>query len=303
MRELPYFDSEALDFKQIIAMLERQGLIIGSEERALYVLGNVSYCRLKSYMIPFMDDRVTHHFRPGTTFEQVYALYAFDRRFRELIFHEMEKIEIAVRTRFGYTTARSEKGYWFTNPAHFRNPSRHERLLRIISSEIGRSDNDAILRFREKYSNEYPPCWLTMEATSMGTLSSMYHEMAAGPDKDAVAEYFGLTADVFGSWLRHLVYVRNYCAHHSRLWDKRLAVCGRIPEWTRRPFPALDAEDMHHVYSTACIIKYLVDTVRPGNSFGLRLRNLIDGFPTISVQDRMGFPARWRQEPIWTDKL
>lgn len=299
MRKLPVFEGEALDFEATLKMLESQGMVIESKERALYVLNNISYCRLKSYMIPFMEDRGTHRFKPGTTFEKVYTLYGFDRRFRELIFHEMEKVEIAIRTRFGYLTARSEKGFWYTNPAYFRNASRHAKILNNILHDIDRSDNDGIVRFREKYSNLYPPCWLTMEATTMGTLSVMYEEMVYGPDKKALADYFGLDVDDFGSWLRHLVYVRNYCAHHRRLWDKRLMVRGRVPVRTADPFPKFKDEDMYHAYATLCILKYLVDTVRPGNSFGLRLKNLIDGFPTISVEKAMGFPEGWRNEPLW----
>lgn len=293
------FQGAALDFKEILNMLRSQGMQIDDENRALYVLGNVSYCRLKSYMIPFMEDRGSHKFKPGTTFENIYAVYAFDRRLRELIFHEMEKIEICVRTRFGYFTAKNEQGYWFTNPAHFKNPSRHDRMLRIILGEINRSDNDAIIRFREKYTNEFPPCWLTMEATSMGTLSSMYHDMADGPEKRSLSDYFGLSPEVFSSWLKHLVYVRNYCAHHSRLWDKRLSVGGMVPEKTRDPFPEFKDPDTHHIYFTACILKYLLETVRPGNSFTIRLQGLIDGFPTILTEAPMGFPKGWRAEKLW----
>jgi len=299
MKRLPLFEGEALDFRETLRMLRNQGMEIESEERALYVLGNVSYCRLKSYMIPFMEDRSTHRFKPGTSFEKVYTLYGFDRRFRELIFHEMEKVEIAIRTRFGYLTARSEKGYWFTNPEHFRNESRHGFILRNILRDINHSDNDAIVRFREKYSNTYPPCWLTMEATSMGTLSVIYDEMVNGPEKKALADYFGLSVEDFASWLRHLVYVRNYCAHHSRLWDKKLSVRGNIPLKPRYSFPALRDSDSCHIYYTCCILKYLIDTVRPGNSFGLRLKNLIDGFPTVQVERPMGFPPGWRDEPLW----
>lgn len=293
------FKGEALDFKQIIKMLESQGLRIDSEQRALYVLGNISYCRLKSYLIPFMEDRQSHRFKPGTSFEQVYALYGFDRRLRELIFHEMEKIEICVRTRFGYFTAKSENGYWFTNPEHFRNPHQHDRLLRIILNEINRSDNDGILRFREKYTNEFPPCWLTMEATSMGTLSTIYRDMMPGEDKNSLAEYFGLSTGDFSSWLRHLVYVRNYCAHHSRLWNKRLSVRGSIPLQTKYPFVSVSEETTSHIYYTCCILKYLLDTVRPGNSFTLRLQSLIDGFPTIDTEVPMGFSKTWRSEALW----
>ena len=67
-------------------MLRSQGLIIADEARAELIFNNISYNRLKSYLYPFWEDRATHQFRPGVTLEDVYALYGFDRRFRELIF-------------------------------------------------------------------------------------------------------------------------------------------------------------------------------------------------------------------------
>lgn len=295
----PVFTGQSLSFADTVDMLRRQGLIVDDEKRAIHILGNVAYCRLKPYMIPFMADRATHKFKPGASFEQVYAVYGFDRRLRELIFHEMEKIEISVRTRFGYATARSENGYWFTNPRFFRNPRSHERLLKKIYNEIERSDNDAIVRFRQKYSNEFPPCWMTLEATSMGTLVTIYEQMAPGPEKSAISSYFGLDDGTFLSWLENLVYVRNYCAHHNRLWDKTLSVRGRLPATPRNYFPELTGKSLSHVYSTLCFLKYLINTVKPANTFSIRLMALIDGFPTIRVESQMGFPENWREDPLW----
>jgi abortive infection bacteriophage resistance protein len=102
--------------EEILQMLTRQGLLIEDTERATLILRNVSYTRLKSYMIPFMEDRKSHKFKYGATFEQVYALYGFDRRLRELIFHEMEKIEVSIRARMGYISSGSDSGYWYMNP-------------------------------------------------------------------------------------------------------------------------------------------------------------------------------------------
>ena len=110
------FHGSALSFEDQIRLLRSQGLTIKDEKKALRVLQNVSYSRLKSYLVPLMEDRVSHRFRPGASMDDAYALYGFDRRLRELIFHEMEKIEISIRARMGYVSSGSDSGYWYMNP-------------------------------------------------------------------------------------------------------------------------------------------------------------------------------------------
>ncbi|MBP9998375.1 MAG: Abi family protein, partial [Bacteroidales bacterium] len=63
------YKGEAFSIDEILEMLQRQGLIIEDHSRAEHVLQNVSYTRLKNYLTALMEDRASHKFRPGTTFE------------------------------------------------------------------------------------------------------------------------------------------------------------------------------------------------------------------------------------------
>lgn len=297
----PLYTGQALPIEGIIEMLKKQGLTIEDESAAIHTLRNISYSRFKAYLVPLMEDRSTHKFRPGATFGQAYAYYGFDRRLRELVFHEMEKVEISIRTHLAYALNGKENGYWFTNPDHFRNKSSHRFLLNGIKREVERSDVDAIRSFRAKYSNEFPPCWLTLEATSMGTLCMIYEEMKPGPIKDRVAAYYGVDSHTFNSWLRHIVYIRNICAHHGRLWNHTLTVCAKIPDRPKNPFPKVRQSMTSNVYYTLCVIQYLQNTVKPTNTFAKRLKALIDGFPLIGEKElaSMGFPKEWDRDEFW----
>lgn len=298
MENKPEFQGRALDFEEQIALLRSQGLIIEDEKKALHILNNVSYSRLKTYLVPLMEDRKAHRFREGASFEDAYALYGFDRRLRELVFHEMEKVEISVRTRIAYASSGSENGYWFLNPDWFRDPREHRDIIRRLESEVERADNDAIKRFRLKYSNPLPPCWLTLEASSMGTLSTIYNEMRYSPLKKRIADYYGLSVEDFSSWLEHLVYVRNRCAHHNRLWNKTLTTEASVPYRPAFRFPAQTEFSKSHVYMTLCVLKYLQNTVKPENTFAERLRSLIDNYPIVDIS-LMGFPPDWKDDPFW----
>lgn len=292
------FHGSALSFEDQIKLLRSQGLEIADEKKALRVLQNVSYSRLKSYLVPLMEDRQTHRFRPGASMDDAYALYGFDRRLRELIFHEMEKIEVSFRARIAYASSSDESGYWYLNPDYFSSKREHRDIMRHLTAEVQRSDNDAIKSFYRKYSNPLPPCWLALEATSMGTLVSLYSAMKPGRLRSRIAEHYGVSDIIFISWLRHLVYIRNMCAHHNRLWNKTISVEALVPGSPRDLFPPQAPDASQHVYLTLCLVKYLQNTVKPTNTFADRLKTLIHNYP-IADPAQMGFPEGWENEPFW----
>ena len=57
--------------------------------------------------------------------------------------------------------------------------------------------------------------------------------------------------------------------------------------------------DPRSIYATCCILKYLVNVIKPNNNFALRLRNLIDSFTIVSTEAEMGFPPGWKDDPFW----
>lgn len=62
-------------------------------------------------------------------------------------------------------------GYWFTDTSLFPNSMRHAKILAKIGEEYQRSDEEFVTAFKSKYSDRFPPSWMTMEITSFGTLS------------------------------------------------------------------------------------------------------------------------------------
>ncbi len=293
------FRGEALSFEDQIKLLKSQGLIISDEKKALRILQNVSYSRLKPYLVPLMEEREPRRrFKEGAGIDRAYEFYGLDRRLRELIFHEMEKIEISIRARLAYAAYADDSGYWYLQAKYFKNAYCHRNIIKHLTGEVKRSDNDSIKRFYRKYSNELPPCWLAFEATSFGTLVSLYEALKPGSIRTGISSDFGVPDAVFTSWLDHLVYVRNICAHHNRLWNKNLAVTAEIPRNHRDIFPDIPAESSCKVYLTLCIIKYLQNTVKPTNSFAGRLKTLIGRFDDVDIS-LMGFPADWDKDSFW----
>lgn len=78
--------------------LKSIGLIVKDEEYAKQILNDISYFRLiKAYSLNLKPKNGNYY--KGITFEQIVELYLFNSNFRQLIFPEIEKVEINVRCR------------------------------------------------------------------------------------------------------------------------------------------------------------------------------------------------------------
>jgi len=75
--------------------------------------------------------------------------------------------------------------------------------------------------------------WSAVEAWSFGTLSKAIERGAGGDLADAVATSTGIAKAGFAYRVRALVYLRNRCAHHSRLWHHSVLDAGPTPNNVR----------------------------------------------------------------------
>lgn len=293
---LPSYNQPQISVTEQIKLLKSEGLAFSDESRAQHILENISLFRIKSYLMPLRQPHL-RQFKDGARFDDAYSLYKFDSALRKMICSELEKIEVSIRTQLSLIMGDDAGIYWFENPANFRNATRHAALLNNLHTELQRSDDDAIVDFQQKYSNLFPPSWMTFEISSFGTLSKMYRWLKAGHARRKVAQSYGLTDTVMESWLHSIVYVRNICAHHSRLWNRRLSINALIPRNTRLPF-INTPHDTKRVYYILSIILYFLQSVNPRNTFVVRFKSLLAEYPSVDIT-AMGFPDNWENETLW----
>lgn len=287
-----------LSFDEQINHLKSKGLSFNDESEALHTLQNISYFRLKSYLKATKYDRKTQTYKSDATFEQAYELYKFDSRLRNMIIAEMEKIEVSLRAHMACISVGNNGAFWFSDSGNFTNPQQHSEILNAMKSELDRSDDDTVLSFRKNYTNAFPPAWISLEVSSFGTLSRLYKLMSPGLVKRIIAKIYGVSDSVFESWMHSLVYVRNICAHHSRLWNRELRIRPLFPRKTAHPFLNVPCRNTR-VYYVLCIIRYLLVTIDPYTSFPSKLKSLLAEYPQVNVT-AMGFPSDWENESLWT---
>lgn len=297
MQKVPY-TKQIQTFASQIAILKQRGMVIPNENDADDWLRKVSYYRMSGYWYPLLVDKRNHIFKTGSTFEQARMLYEFDSHLRRIVLSCIERIEVAVRTQLAYVMSLAYGGYWFENASLFGNQVQHAKTVTSIQDEYQRSDEQFVRAFRRKYSDPLPPSWITLEITSFGTMSILYQNLKPGFPKRNVAAAFGVSDTVFASWLHTLVYVRNICAHHARLWNRTLGVRPLMPRRPHHTFIAQPANGTPRVYFVLAIIRYWLNIIDPNNTLTQDLTTLFATYPGV-YPGALGFPSHWHQEPLW----
>jgi len=286
--------------QDLIPLLKSRGLSIPDAHKAVNYLTNIGYYRLSAYCYPLLKEpKSDHTYKEGATFDLVMNMYRFDRKLRILLFNEIEKIEVAIRSAMNnWISDALNDVFWMTNASYFSSSTGFEKSLSLIQSEISRTKEEFIDHFHRKYSNPFPPAWMVSEIIPLGVLCGIYNNVKITSLKKKVANQFGLPFPVFSSWILALANLRNVCCHHNRTWNKDHLVIPADIKFPTLPWIDSSTTDMKRIYYRICIIKYLLFTVSPNSAFTQKLKSLLAEYPTIDIK-AMGFPVGWYNEPLW----
>ena len=101
------------------------------------------------------------------------------------------------------------------------------------------------------------------------------------------------------SWLESITVLRNLCAHHARIWNRRYALKPQMPKalvdhkWLSDfSFPP------DKIYPQLCCIAYLLNAIDVQNTFSKDIKRLLWKFPSVDAA-AMGFPKGWMKELLW----
>jgi len=297
------YTKKALSIEQQIALLKSRGLIIDDIQNARHYLSQISYYRLRAYTYPFQNnDNQNHNFIKKMTFSDIIDLYIFDRKLRLFIFDAIEKIEIALRTKIIYEFSLSYGSHWYEDENLYRNSHFFQKNLESIRTEIDRSNEIFIDHYKKKYSEpKYPPSWMSLEVISIGSLSKLYSNLKSGKEKRRIAKSLGLPNHIFlESWIHSFASLRNFCAHHSRIWNRRFTIKPKLPNDTTYDFIKNKSLNINKLYAQLCCIKYVIQIIDPSNKFSTDLKELLGTSSLIDIKE-MGFPPDWEDEKIWNN--
>lgn len=299
------FAKPALGLEEQAILLASRGLVFENWADSFDHLEHIGYYRFTGYLHPFKTNGGPEYYRRGTTFNLVHDRYIFDRKLRMLVLEAVEKIEIAARAAISNPIASRHGPHWFMDQSLFAKPNWyarhgfnianwHARFLADIKSQIDRSRDVFIEHYYNKYHTPpLPPCWMTFEVVSFGSVSECL-KFLKHPEYGEACKRFGLNHQILSSWLHTISYIRNICAHHSRLWNRVLTIKPTIPNAHRSKFN----NQNDRIYAALLSIQIMLMSIWGNNHWAEALKNLLAEHPMIPLIS-MGFPNDWAARPEW----
>lgn len=284
---------------ELVELLSSRGLDCSDVPDAEAELKGIGYYRLSGYLYPFLQlPKEAHIYKAGSTLGNALSLYEFDRRLRLLVFDQIERIEVAVRSAIvNIMCSETDDVFWITNPKYYAKADKFKKSLGLIEKELHNTHEDFIGHFKEVYDNPYPPAWMIAEIIPLGVLTQIYGNIASNRTRKLIAAHFALAIPVFISWMTILTVARNTCGHHARLWNRTLYLCALTMTRSSRPWVSKSVRQ-GRIFFTLCILKHFVDIIRPANTFKSNLLQLLAQYPMVDTV-AMGFPPKWLDEPLW----
>lgn len=222
-------------------LLITRALEVSDEAASLSFLKSENYYRFSGYARYFQ--KAPHYgddnFKAGTTFDEIRDIYDADEALRSALSVQLARAELLLRSHFAYVVAHEYGPYRrYLEEDFYLDFGNAERTVISCLRDLRRSRERHILRFRVDDETGEPiysdlPVWSAVEAWSFGTLSKCIERGAVGSLEERIAASLGVAQKGFALRVRSLVYLRNRCAHQSRLWHHSVIDAGPTPNNVR----------------------------------------------------------------------
>ena len=278
----------SMTIKEQINNLQEIGLIINDEEYAEKILNDISYFRLiKAYSLNLKVKN--GNYSEAVTFEHLIDLYLFNANFRQILFPEIEKIEINIRCRISNYFADKYGVLGYKDSQNFVNSTYHLNFIHDMEEEIRRNSKAPFVKnFRENYIDGDLPMYALIEVFSFGTLSKFYKNMK-NEDKKAIAKTFGVGYTYFESWIESIAYVRNICAHYGRLYNVKLSKTPTL----YKEYSQVGIGN-NRIFGVLLCIRELLKKDSHWNMYVDNISILFGKYDNVDLKT-MGFPENWKE--------
>lgn len=293
-----------------INILRDKGLIINDVDKAENLLLRENYFFINGYRHIFIKSNKDKTFIKGTTFEELYAVFQFDRSFRNILFKNLLIVENNLKSVMSYRLSKrygiKEKDY--LKASNFSQDIKMVRQVNDVLNKIKRQiringrQHSATLHYLSNYG--YVPLWILVKLLSFGMINELY-SILKPDDKLSIAEYYNLDVETLGIYIALLSNYRNLCAHEDIVYEHRTQKF--IPDTIYHRelnIPVMNDEYIYgknDIFAVIIMLKYMLDE---GNFTDMvneieyelsLLDGRVDVIPQSKILDRMGFPENWSE--------
>ena len=291
-----------------IEILKFKGLIINDENYVKKILLRENYFFLMGYRHLFMEpgDR---HFKNGTTFEELYSLFLFDRFLRNIIFKYLLVIENNLKSIFSYQLSK-KYGYKerdYLKAKNFTSDSNKQAQVNDLLKKMKRqirvngSQHSATQHYVSNYG--YIPLWILVKVLSFGIISELFQVLKVEDQKE-IASIYGIDYEILMIYLPILANYRNLCAHEDILYENKTQKA--IDDTVYHKLLKIEkveedySKGKYDLFALIIIMKQLLENEAFKN-MSYEIDNVIEtlnyNLHTIKIDEvlnRMGFPLNWK---------
>ena len=292
-----------------IQILISKGLTVEDYDKTSEILLRENYFFLNGYRSPFLITG-TKRFVEGSTFEELYSLFKFDRYFRNIIFKNVLIVENNYKSIFSYVLSKKygykEKDYLNVNNFNKNKDTNRQinDLLRKLKRQIRINgyQHQATSHYINNYG--YIPMWVGVKVISFGLMSELF-TILKNEDREEIASYYNVDADSFESYLSILSNYRNLCAHEDILYNHETQKEINDTRYhSMLDIPKIEDEYIygkHDIFALIIILKEMLtetDFKMMMNEIDYEIDWLSSKLKVIDISKvlyRMGFPDNYRQ--------
>lgn len=214
---------------ELISILDKRGVDLSTPELKSFAkktLQHDGYFNvINGYNKLFLITRTPEEqYKPGTTVNEIYALFLFDKKLRNIIFKYLLSVERNIKNLLANSFSQSygHENYMLYNNFDTQKRDANKNITAVISDFqyqiASRSSDPVISHYLKKYG--YIPLWVLNNILTFGQISKFYSVLKQH-DRQVVSKIFHIQDNQLESILYYLSSVRNFCAHGNRLYCYR----------------------------------------------------------------------------------
>lgn len=292
-----------------IEILQQKGLIINDITHAKDVLLRENYFFVNGYRHVFLKSPVEKNFVPGTTFDELYAMFYFDRQVRNIIFKNVLIVENNLKSILAYVVSKN-RGYKeqnYLNPNNFNKNSHQSRQVNDLLKKMARqirvngNQHSATAHYIANYS--YIPLWVVVKVLSFGIVSELF-TILKHEDQVEISEILNVNTDDVLNYLPILANYRNLCAHEDLCYEhKTQKQINDTNYHNMLNIPKMNGEYIYgkcDLFAVLIILKDMLfqdDFTLLMNEISYEIDRLSGRLKSIEIKkvlDRMGFPNNYK---------
>ena len=209
-----------------LGIFKSKGLTINDEEEARNILLKENYFFINGYRRVLMVSSKEKKFVKGATFDELYAIFMFDRELRNILFKNLLIIENNIKSIISYKLS-IKYGYKDKNylkESNFTTDNKDKRRVSDVINKMKRQirvnsqNHSATLHYITNYG--YIPLWVLVKVLSFGLINELYGILKPEDQKE-IADLYGIEMEDMEVYLSLLANYRNLCAHEDIVFDHR----------------------------------------------------------------------------------